>query len=71
VTLFSWVFWAIWALAGLAYELYAVFTEKKSGALPLTRVLRDRLARRFVVVKLGLVLFVGWLALHFLVPLPW
>lgn len=69
--LVSWIFWGLWAFVGLGYELYAVRYEKRSGALPLTRVLRDRLARRYVLVRLGLLLGLGWLALHFLVPLPW
>ena len=71
VSLVSWVFWAVWALVGLGFELYAVASERRSGALPLTRIVRDRLARRFVLVRLALVLGIGWLALHFLVPLPW
>ena len=71
MTLFSWIFWGVWALSGLAYELYAVVFEKKSGALPLTRVLRDRLMRRFVVVKLGVLLFLAWLVLHLTTSLSW
>lgn len=71
MALFSWIFWGVWVLVGLAYELYAVLSEKKSGALPLTRVLRDRLMRRFVVVKLGVLLLLAWLILHFTVSLPW
>ena len=71
MSLVSWIFWGVWALVGLGYELYAVRYEKRSGALPLTRVLRDRLARRFVLARLALLLGLGWLALHFLVPLPW
>lgn len=67
----SFFFWGTWAGAGIAYEIYAVRTEKRSGALPLTRVLRDRLMRRFVVVKLGVLLFIAWLAAHFFTPLSW
>ena len=69
--LFSWIFWAAWLAIGVGYELFAVFSEKHYGSLPLTRVLRDRLMRRFVVVKLGVLLFLAWLGLHFLTPLPW
>ena len=71
MALFSWIFWGVWVLVGLAYELYAVLSEKKSGALPLTRVLRDRLMRRFVVVKLGVLLLLVWMLAHFVLPLPW
>lgn len=71
MTTVSWVFWFAWMAAGLAYELYAVTMEHRNGALPLTRVVRDRLARRFVVVKLGLALFIVWFALHMLTPLSW
>lgn len=67
----SWVFWMSWIAVGLAYEIYAVVAEKRHGALPLTRVVRDRLMRRFVVVKLGVLLFLAWLCLHFLIPLDW
>lgn len=67
----SWVFWLAWMAVGLGYELYAVVTEKRSGALPLTRVVRDRLMRRFVVAKLGVLLFLAWLCLHFFTPLNW
>ena len=66
--LFSWAFWAVWMLVGLSYELYAVFTERKSGALPLTRVVRDRLMRRSTLIKVGMLLFLTWLWVHFLVP---
>jgi hypothetical protein len=71
VELFSWIFWGVWALVGLGYEIYAVLSEKRSGALPLTRVVRDRLARRSVLLRLALLLGIAWLALHWLVPLPW
>lgn len=71
MALASWVFWGVWIGAGIAYELYAVWAERRHGALPLTRVVRDRLMRRFVVVKLGVLLFLAWLSLHWLVPLDW
>lgn len=71
MTTFSYIFWGLWLAAGLAYELYAVFTERRTGALPLTRVVRDRLARRFWPVKIALLTFLAWLALHFLTPLSW
>jgi hypothetical protein len=71
----SWIFWAAWAIVGVVFELYAVLTEKRSGAEPLTRVLRDRLMRRFLLARLAVLLFLSWLGLHFLVggpsPLPW
>lgn len=66
----SWIFWAGWIAAGLAWELFAIFTEKKTGALPLTRPV-DYLMKRFILVKLGVLLFIAWLALHFLTPLDW
>ena len=71
LALVSWIFWCGWMAAGLAYELFAVFTEKRRGTLPLTRVVRDRLMRRFVLAKLGVLLFLAWLCLHFFVPLSW
>lgn len=71
MSLFSWIFWGVWGSVGLVYELYAVHYEKRSGALPLTRVVRDRLMRRFVVVKLGVLLFLSWLILHFTLSVPW
>lgn len=71
----SWVFWAAWATVGLAFELYAVYAEKKNGTEPLTRVVRDRLMRKSVVARLAVLLGLAWLSLHFLVggssPVPW
>ena len=67
----SWVFWFGWMAIGLVYELYAVITEKKSGALPLTRVVRDRLMRRSIFAKLTVLLFLTWLWIHFVTPLEW
>lgn len=64
----SWVFWLAWMAVGLAYELYAVRNEKRHGALPLTRVVRDRLMRRSTVVKYGVLLFLTWLWVHFILP---
>lgn len=71
LALFSWAFWFVWAGVGLAYELYAVLTEKKSGALPLTRVVRDRLMRKSSLVKVGMLAFLTWLWVHFVTPLNW
>ena len=65
---FSWGFWLTWAAIGLVYELYAVFTEKKTGALPLTRVVRDRLMRKSGVFKVFMLGFLAWLLVHFTVP---
>lgn len=69
--LVSWIFWGVWALVGLGYELYAVLYEKRHRALPLTRVVRDRLARRSVLIRLALLLGLAWLGLHWLTPLSW
>lgn len=71
LALASWIFWLAWMAVGLAYELFAVFTEKKRGTLPLTRVVRDRLMRRFVLAKLIVLLFLAWLCLHFFTNVPW
>jgi hypothetical protein len=71
LALISWVFWLGWMAAGLAYELFAVYSEKRYGTLPLTRVVRDRLMRRFVLVKLGVLLFLSWLCLHFFLNVSW
>lgn len=67
----SWVFWIAWMLVGLVYELYAVRREKEDGALPLTRVVRDRLMRKSAFVKIGVLLFLTWLWVHFVTPLDW
>lgn len=71
MALVSWVFWLGWMAAGIVYELYAVTMEKRNGALPLTRVVRDRLMRKFVVAKLGVLLFLAWLCLHFFTNVAW
>lgn len=67
----SWAFWFGWMSVGLLFELFAVFTEKRYGTLPLTRIVRDRLMRHFWPVKLGVLLFLSWLCLHFLTNVPW
>lgn len=67
----SYVFWAVWGAAGLCYELYAVRNERRNGALPLTRVVRDRLMARFFVIRLAVLLGLGWLGLHFLDRFTW
>lgn len=71
MALVSWVFWLSWMAAGVVYEVFAVVMEKRNGALPLTRVVRDRLMRRFVLVKLGVLLFLAWLCLHFFTNVAW
>jgi hypothetical protein len=63
--LLSWVFWFAWMGIGLAVELFNVREEKKLGTLPLTRVVRDRIMRRSTVVKVGVLIFLTWLLLHF------
>jgi len=68
LALASWIFWITWMTVGLAYELFAVFTEKAKGTLPLTRVVRDRLMRRSTLVKLVVLLFLTWLWVHFILP---
>jgi hypothetical protein len=67
----SWVFWAVWGIVGLGYELYAVRNERKNGALPLTRVVRDRLMKRSPVGKVGVLAFLAWLGLHFTQSVTW
>lgn len=67
----SWAFWLCWMVVGLAYELWAVFTEKKRGTLPLTRVVRDRGMRKSPIVKVGVLSFLAWLVVHFVTPLDW
>lgn len=71
MALFSWGFWLAWAAIGLAYELYAVYSEKRTGALPLTRVVRDRLMRKYPLAKIGMLTFLIWLFVHFVTPLTW
>jgi hypothetical protein len=71
VSTISWAFWLGWMALGLFYELFAVFSEKRYGTLPLTRVVRDRLMKRFWPVKLGVLLFLSWLSLHLLLNVSW
>ena len=69
--LVSWIYWTVWVLMFLAYEIPAVLLEKRNGMLPLTRVVRDRLMRKSVLVKLLVMGLLAWLCLHFLTPLDW
>lgn len=71
LSLFSWGFWVTWVVIGLAFELFAVATEKKTGALPLTRVVRDRLMRRSKLFAVFMLAFLAWLFVHFITPLDW
>jgi hypothetical protein len=71
----SWIIWGAWVVFGVVWELYAVWREKRDGTLPLTRIVRDKLMRKSIFARLGVLLFLGWLSLHFLVggptPVPW
>lgn len=67
----SYVVWAVLGAGALGFELYAVKHERKNGALPLTRVVRDRLMRKSPAVKVGVLAFLAWIFLHFTQPLPW
>ena len=72
----SWVFWGAWIVAGLAWELWCVFRERRDGDEPLTRIVRDRVMRsRYPwiawparVVVFG---FLLWLIPHWLVGIAW
>lgn len=63
----SWVFWAVWVGLFLAWEIPAVFLEKKTGMLPLTRVVRDRLMKRYAIVKYGVLFLIAYLFAHFII----
>lgn len=67
----SYVVWAFLIGAVVAWELFTVYTEKRWGFLPLTRIVRDRLMRKFTIVKLGGLLLLTWLWVHFVTPLSW
>lgn len=67
LALLSWGFWFTWMAVGLVYELFAVVTEKKTGALPLTRVVRDRIMRKSGAATVVVVTFLSWLLVHFTV----
>lgn len=65
------IVWGVWILFGLAWELFCVFSEKKTGHEPLTRIVRDRLMRKSTVAKLGVTFFLFWWLLHWTLPLDW
>lgn len=69
---------AVWLLIGLValtWELIGVKKEKDWGIEPLTRIVRDRLMKRFWPAKLLVMGFLCWLCLHFFVggpsPVSW
>lgn len=68
LALASWVYWIVWVGLFLAWEIPAILLEKKTGMLPLTRVVRDRLMVRSVFARLAVLLLIAWLAMHFLFP---
>jgi len=69
------IVWLCIGLAALTWELIGVKKEKDWGIEPLTRIVRDRLMKRFWPVKLIVLTFLGWLMLHFFVggssPVGW
>lgn len=65
------IVWLCIGLAALIWELVGVFGEKRYRIEPLTRIVRDRLMRRYTVVKLAVLLFWAWLGLHWFLPLEW
>jgi len=67
LALLSWGFWLTWMAVGLVYELFAVFTERKTGAMPLTRVVRDRIMRKSGAATVVVITFLSWLLVHFTV----
>ena len=67
----SWLVWGIWAAFGLGWEVFDVLTEHRTGALPLTRIVRDHLMRKHTWARLGMLLFLTWLWVHFVTPLNW
>lgn len=72
----SWAAWAAWIVVGVAWELWCVFAEKRTGDEPLTRVVRDRLmknARPWVAwpAHIAVLTFLGYLVFHWLAAVPW
>lgn len=63
--LVSYLVWGVSAALLLGFELVAVFTERRTGLLPLTRVVRDRLMKRSGAVRLLVFLSLAWLPYHF------
>jgi hypothetical protein len=69
----AWVSYAVWGgLFGvvLTTEFVALFTEHRTGLLPLTRVVRDRLMPRSRLARTALLLFLAWLPYHFFLEGP-
>lgn len=70
----SLAFWLSWIVIGAAYEIWAVVMERRSGDQPLTRVVRDRLARipRWgKIIQMVVMGVLGWWFIHWAVNLPW
>jgi hypothetical protein len=69
------IVWAIWFIVGIAWELWCVKQERKTGDEPLTRIVRDRLMKSKspvgIITRLSFICFIGWLVLHWLTPLAW
>ena len=67
------IVWATLFVLALGWEIFTVATEKKYRHEPLTRVYRDKLMRsKFgIVFRLIFIAFMGWLLLHWLLPLEW
>ncbi len=67
------IVWGVWFSIGIAWEMVGVFKEKEWKQEPLTRIVRDRLMRSElgIVFRLIFIAFMGWLLLHWLLPLDW
>lgn len=67
------IVWSVWAAVGVAWEMVGVFGEKKWRQEPLTRIVRDRLMRSKlgIIFRLIFIAFMGWLFLHWMLPLDW
>jgi hypothetical protein len=68
--LVSYLVWGFAALALLAFEIVAVVTERKTGLLPLTRIVRDRLMKRSRPIRLLVLFALVWLPYHFFLEGP-
>lgn len=69
--IFSWAFWLTWMAVAVVYEVFSVVEEKRLQTLPLTRVVRDRLMRKSTVIKFGVLLFLTWIWIHFILKFDW
>lgn len=61
------IVWIVIFAVGFLWEMFGLFTEKRTGIEPLTHIVRDRLMRRERWMWYAVLAFWVWLGVHFFI----